>query len=100
MLVTCVREPLRDPEDETAVTVDRDLLYQPTRHADLVGDARAWQPIPLPYASGPATALVELKYGARPPEWMEALIAQLIPWRISFSKYVAAMNECAAGKIC
>ena len=100
MLVTCVREPLRDPEDETAVTVDRDLLYQPTRHADLVGDARAWQPIPLPCASGPATALVELKYGARPPEWMEALIAQLIPWRVSFSKYVAAMNECAAGKVC
>jgi len=30
MLVTCVREPLRDPEDEIAVTVDRDLLYQPT----------------------------------------------------------------------
>ena len=100
MLVTCLREPLRDPNDETAVTIDRDLRYQPTRHPDLVGDARAWQPIPLPCAAGPATALVELKYGARPPAWMDALIVQLIPWRVSFSKYVAAMNDCAAGEIC
>ncbi len=100
MLVTCLREPLRDPDDETAVTVDRDLRYQPTRRADLIGNACAWQPIPLPCASGPATALVELKYGVRPPAWMDELIVQLIPWRVSFSKYVAAMNECAAGENC
>ena len=97
MLVTCVREPMRDPYDETAVTVDRDLQYQPTRRADLLGDACAWQPIPLPCASGRSTALVELKYGVQPPAWMDALIVQLAPWRISFSKYVAAMNQCAAG---
>lgn len=99
MLVTCVREPMRDPYDETAVTVDRDLQYQPTRRADLLGGACAWQPIPLPCASGPATALVELKYGVRPPEWMSALIVQLAPWRVSFSKYVAAMSQCEAGKL-
>jgi hypothetical protein len=92
MLVTCVRESLRDPEDGTAVTVDRDLRYQPTRRADLVGDANAWQVIPLSSASGPATALIELKYGAQPPAWMDALIVQLAPWRVSFSKYAAAMN--------
>jgi hypothetical protein len=97
MLVTCVRESLRDPDDGTAVTVDRALRYQPTRRADVIGDAYAWQPIPLPCATGSATALVELKYGAQPPAWMEALIAQLAPWRVSFSKYVAAMNACAAG---
>jgi len=100
MLVTCVREPMRDPDDETAVTVDRDLQYQPTRRADLVGDGCAWQPIPLSCASGPATALVELKYGVRPPAWMDALIVQLAPWRVPFSKYVAAMNQCAPGEIC
>jgi hypothetical protein len=100
MLVTCVRESLRDPDDETAVTVDRALRYQPTHRADLIGDARAWQPIPLRCASGPATALVELKYGLRPPAWMDALTVQLAPWRVSFSKYVAAMNECAADEIC
>lgn len=100
ILVTCVREPMRDPDDETAVTVDRDLQYQPTRRADLLGDACAWRPIPLSCASGPATALVELKYGVRPPAWMEALIAQLAPWRVPFSKYVAAMNQCAPGELC
>jgi len=100
MLVTCVREPMRDPDDETAVTVDRDLQYQPTRRADLLGDACAWQPIPLSCASGPATALVELKYGVQPPAWMDALIVQLAPWRVSFSKYVAAMNQCAPGELC
>ena len=100
MLVTCVRESLRDPKDGTAVTVDRELRYQPTRLADLIGDAGAWQPMPLPSASGPATALVEVKYTLQPPPWMEALIVRLAPWRVSFSKYAAAMNECATGGIC
>lgn len=99
MLVTCVREPMRDPDDETAVTVDRDLQYQPTRRADLIGDACAWQPIPLLCASGPATALVELKYGDQPPAWMDELMVQLAPWRVSFSKYVAAMSQCATGEL-
>jgi hypothetical protein len=98
MLVTCVREPLRDPDSETAVTVDRALRYQPTGRADLIGDPRAWRPIPLPYTS--STALVEVKYGVNPPPWMAALIVQLAPWRVSFSKYVAAMNQCAAEEIC
>ncbi len=100
MLVTCVREPMRDPDEEIAVTVDRDLQYQPTRQADLIGDASAWQSIPILCASGPATALVELKYGGRPPAWMDALIVQLTPWRVSFSKYVAAMSQCATGELC
>jgi len=98
MLVTCVREPLRDPDSETAVTVDRALRYQPTGRADLIGDPRAWRPIPLPYTS--STALVEVKYGVNPPPWMAALIVQLAPWRVSFSKYAAAMNRCAAEEIC
>ena len=51
MLVTCVRESLRDPKEGTAVTVDRDVLYQPTCRADLTGDAGAWQPMPLPSGS-------------------------------------------------
>jgi hypothetical protein len=97
MLVTCVRESLRDPDAETAVTVDRALRYQPTRRADLTGNPCAWQSILLPCAAGPATALVELKYGVRPPAWMNALIVELAPWRVSFSKYVAAMSQREAG---
>jgi len=37
--------------------------------------------------------LVELKYGHRPPDWMEALIRTLAPTRVSFSKYAAAMTS-------
>ena len=99
MLVTCIRESLRDPDDGTAVTVDRSLQYQPTRSVHLTGDECAWRPIPLPCTSEPATAIVELKYGVLPPPWMDALIGQLTPWRVSFSKYAAAMNECAVGEM-
>ena len=100
MLITCVRESLRDALDGTAVTVDRELRYQPTCGADLVGDEAAWRPIPLPVDGAVATALVELKYSIDPPPWMQALIVQLAPWRISFSKYAAAMNESAPAGLC
>ena len=62
VLVTCVRESLRDAMDGTALTVDRDLRYQPNRRADLAGTPCAWRPIPLPGHSGTEMALVELKY--------------------------------------
>jgi hypothetical protein len=93
MLVTCVRESLRDPHDGTAVTVDRDLRFQPTRSADLEGNTDSWRPMPL---FNDSAALVELKFSLPKPVWMEALIAQLAPWRVSFSKYAAAMNDCRA----
>ena len=35
-----------------------------------------------------------------PPPWMDALIVQLAPWRVSFSKYAAAMSESAPAEIC
>ena len=92
MLVACVRESLRDPRDGTAVTVDRDLRYQPTCRGDLVGEGGAWRPIPLPDAFGHASALLELKYVLDPDPWMATLIERLAPWRVSFSKYAAAMT--------
>jgi hypothetical protein len=103
MLVTCVRESLRDPKDGTAVTVDRDLRYQPTCRwdtdalksvflANSAGALGKWRSIPLPDAPGRATALLELKYVLDPEPWMATLIEQLAPWRVSFSKYAAAMT--------
>jgi hypothetical protein len=103
MLVTCVRESLRDPRDGTAVTVDRDLRYQPTCRWDAhalesvflengAGALGEWRSIPLPDAPGRATALLELKYVLDPEPWMAALIEELAPWRVSFSKYAAAMT--------
>jgi hypothetical protein len=96
MLVTCIRESLRDANDGTAVTVDRDLRYQPTRCSDLTGQDGEWRFIPLPDVPGSASALLELKYVLDPPLWMAALIEQLAPWRVSFSKYAAAMAASAA----
>jgi hypothetical protein len=95
MLVACVRESLRDPREGTAVTVDRDLRYQPTCRGDLIGEAGTWRPIPLPGAFGDASALLELKYVLDPDPWMATLIEQLAPWRVSFSKYAAAMTASA-----
>jgi hypothetical protein len=103
MLVTCVRESLRDPKDGTAVTVDRDLRYQPACRwdtnalksvfwANSAGALGEWRSIPLPDAPGRATALLELKYVLDPEPWMATLIEQLAPWRVSFSKYAAAMT--------
>ena len=95
MLVACVRESLRDLRDGTAVTVDRDLRYQPTCRGDLIGEGGTWRPIPLPDASGHASALLELKHVLQPEPWMATLIEQLAPWRVSFSKYAAAMTASA-----
>jgi hypothetical protein len=92
MLVACVRESLRDPKDGTAVTVDRDLRHQPTCRGDLIGEGGTWLPIPLPNAFGHGSALLELKHVLQPEPWMATLIEQLAPWRVSFSKYAAAMT--------
>ncbi|MBI4888745.1 MAG: polyphosphate polymerase domain-containing protein [Acidobacteria bacterium] len=92
VLVTCLRESLRDPADGTAVTVDRALRYQLTCRGDLIGAAGAWRAMPLPGSAG-GGALVEVKYAVHPPAWMDALMVQLAPWRVSFSKYAAAMHE-------
>ena len=95
VLIRGIRESLRDPATETAVTVDCGHEYQSTRRADLTGNPRTWAPLPLPPTSG-EPMLVELKYGAGPPDWMAQLIDALEPSRISFSKYVTAMQACPA----
>jgi VTC domain len=95
VLVTCVRESLRDLQDGTAVTVDRELGYQPTCRGDLIGEGGTWRSIPLPDAFGHASALIELKHVLQPQPWMADLIEQLAPWRVSFSKYAASMNASA-----
>ena len=98
-LVRGLRESLRDPAGETAVTVNRALQYQSTRSADLIGDDRRWIPLPLPPCSGPSPVLVELKYRDTPPTWMDTLIRTLAPARVSFSKYVAAMTSWPAADV-
>jgi hypothetical protein len=73
-LVRGIRESLRDPGEETAVTVDRALQYQLTRRVDLVGDDAGWAPLSLPRCSGHSPSSSRSAYGERPPRWMDALI--------------------------
>lgn len=94
VLVSCLREALRETgaAGEVAVTVDRRLLYQATARADLVAGPGGWRALMLP-ARGPALAIVELKYVRCPPAWMATLLRHLAPYRVSFSKYAAAVGQ-------
>ena len=93
VLVTGMREALRDPGGTDAVTVDRDLRYQATRNGDLDGSAAAWRPLPLPPSTSSSAVLLELKHGFHIPTWMLPLMETLAPARVSFSKYATAMQE-------
>jgi len=95
VLVSCLREALREtgPSGETAVTIDRRISFQPTRRRDLDGEPGAWRSATLPGVTGLETSIVELKYTEEPPAWMKALIVRLAPYRVSFSKYRAAMQQ-------
>jgi hypothetical protein len=97
MLITGLRESLRDAATGAALTVDRDLRYQPIMRPDLVGSSRGWQKLRFPSSPGIAV-LVELKYSGQPPGWMDGLIHTLSPWRVSFSKYATAMDQWQSSK--
>jgi len=91
VLVRSHRESLRgSSDDQIAVTVDRSVAWQRATRLDMHVDPGAWRHVLLPQHAGPATAVLELKHARRPPAWMSPLIARLAPWRVSFSKYVAA----------
>ena len=91
LLTRSVRESLRGGNnDQTAVTVDRALAWRPAAADPLDHELRDWRPVVLPQHTGPATVVVEVKYGPRPPQWMRPLLASLAPYRLSFSKYIAA----------
>ena len=95
MLISCSREAFREKtsEGETAVTVDRDIVFQPTARFDMVARAAAWQRVGLPSQSEAATAIVELKFQKQPDVWMTTLMESLAPFKVSFSKYHAAIKQ-------
>lgn len=95
VLVSCMREALRETgaAGEVAVTVDRRLVYQATARADLVAGPAGWRALMLPVRPGPNLAIVELKYVDCPPAWMATLLRHLTPYRVSFSKYAAAVRQ-------
>jgi hypothetical protein len=92
VLLRCLRTAFRgyNTYGEVAVTADREIVCQPASVYDLVGDPQGWKPIALPEES---SAIVELKYVCRPPEWMASLISELVKYRVKFSKYGTAMDQ-------
>jgi len=95
MLLTCSRDALRQKSisGEVAVTVDRNIHYQPTCRLDLVDEPRLWKAVILPNTGVPTRAIVELKYLHQAPTWMKAVMVRLAPYRVGFSKYRAAMQQ-------
>ncbi len=93
VLVRYQRESLRDrhPLGPDAITLDRRLEFQATPGCSFGDPAVNWRRLPLPH-DDPSLVVLELKYGSTPPDWMLPLIAELRPWRVPFSKYVAAMS--------
>ena len=98
MLVSCLREALRDRgvAGEVAVTVDRRIMYQPTERPDLVADPDRWRAVILPVRPGSPMVILEMKYVNAPPAWMATLLRHLASYRVSFSKYSAAVQQHAA----
>ncbi|MDP1829236.1 MAG: polyphosphate polymerase domain-containing protein [Archangium sp.] len=83
----------REPGVDVRLTIDRDVAWQPTRGPQfLEPDARRWRGITGGDEAHPR-ALVEVKFHAARPWWLGHFTEHLAPWRVSFSKYVAAALE-------
>ncbi len=75
---------------DVRLTIDREVEWQPTRAPDfLEPEPRLWRRI----SQGADRALVEVKFHAARPWWLGRFTEHLAPWRVSFSKYVAAAIE-------
>ena len=77
------------------LTFDRDVCFQPARGPSLHGDSRGWIPIDGEEQHGQqgAHTMIELKFTRIAPLWMGRLIERLDMWRVSYSKYIAAVQS-------
>jgi hypothetical protein len=108
VLLRYERESLRggDADRALGVTVDRNVEYQRCHAPAFDAHPQAWSALALPTRRGmgapmaedrsPASAILELKYGDRPPAWMSGLMARLEPRRLALSKYRSAMRAVLA----
>ena len=90
LLVRARRQAFRtvDKTLDVRLTIDREVAWQPARAPDfLQPEARHWRGL-----SG-GDALVEVKFHSSRPWWLGHFTEHLAPWRVSFSKYVAAALE-------
>ena len=90
LVLTCSRSSYwsRESWDKARATLDRQISFQVTSPATLFGDPGRFRLAPVP---GPG-ALLELKFSEHLPWWMNDLANRLAPYRIAYSKYVAAMS--------
>lgn len=92
LLVRAKRAAYRavDSTVDVRLTVDTDVCWQPTRGPDfLVPREDLWRHIAGGDEARPR-ALVEVKFRDSRPWWLGQVTEALAPWRVSFSKYVAA----------
>lgn len=92
VLVRARRQAFRavEPGVDVRVTVDREVMWQPPRGPEfLVPREDRWRRIEGLGDPGPK-ALIEVKFRTDHPWWLGRVTQLLAPWRVSFSKYVAA----------
>jgi len=94
VMVRCLRQSLRQEGSagETAVTADYQIVSRTASDWDASSASSEWQPVVLPGRNETETAVIELKYSQKPPEWMNSVMVQLAPHRVRFSKYRAAVQ--------
>lgn len=92
VLVRARRQAFRsvDKRVDVRLTVDSEVTWQPTRGPDfLVPREDRWRHIEGLGDARPK-ALIEVKFRSEHPWWLGRVTQLLAPWRVSFSKYVAA----------
>jgi hypothetical protein len=92
LLVRARRQAFRAAEKgvDVRLTIDSDVAWQPPRGPDfLVPREDRWRHIEGLGDARPK-ALIEVKFRSDHPWWLGQVTQLLAPWRVSFSKYVAA----------
>lgn len=92
LLVRAKRAAFRavDKSVDVRLTVDSEIAWQPTRGPDfLMPREGLWRHVAGEDEARPR-GLVEVKFRDARPWWLGQVVEVLAPWRVSFSKYVAA----------
>ena len=96
VFVSCFREAFesRISGEDVRLTVDRDLMYQPSDGFGFKPLERRYVPIhegdDTRPSHGKRRAMLELKFNGSPPRWMTELVRHFNLQREAFSKYTTA----------
>ncbi len=95
LLVRARRQAFRalEPGLDVRLTVDSDVAWQPARYPEaLIPQPDRWRPLAGAEGHEPP-GLVEVKFLDQKPWWLGRVTQLLAPWRVSFSKYIAAAYD-------